>query len=122
MFSQRKGIMKSNDSLGIIEKLDPKQGYFILQNFWPVFKFHQILGLFPCKKVRSENGQIKLITMKTWVSILLILSWMLLLIIPTVAIQLYFEMRLSKHIEPIVPKTSSKADVRTHFYDNHFIR
>ena len=101
--------MKStNDPTEIFGKTESEEGYFILHNFWPVFKFHQILGLFPCKKVSNELGQTQLQPMKTWVSILLFFTWMLFLIVPPVGTQMYFEMKLA----PIISNTTYKTDVR----------
>ena len=68
----------------------PKQ-FFILQDFWPVLKFCQIMGIFPCKKVTDENGFINLKPMKTWLLILLWLSWSLIFLIPIIGILIYLE-------------------------------
>ena len=70
--------------------MTPKQ-FFILQDFWPVLKFCQIMGIFPCKKVTDENGFINLKPMKTWLLILLWLSWSLIFQIPIIGIMIYLE-------------------------------
>ena len=113
--------MKStNDPTEIFGKTESKEGYFILHNFWPVFKFHQILGLFPCKKVSNELGQTQLQPMKTWMTILLFFTWMLFLIVPPVGTQMYFEMKLSNRIAPIISNTTYKTDVRP-YSNNHYL-
>ena len=112
--------MKSTDDpTEIFGKTESKEGYFILHNFWPVFKFHQILGLFPCKKVSNDLGQTQLQPMKTWVSILLFFTWMLFLIVPPVGTQMYFEMKLSNGIAPIISNTTDKTDVRA-YSNSHY--
>ena len=68
----------------------PKQ-FFILQDFWPVLKFGQIMGIFPCKKVTDENGFINLKPMKTWLLILLWFSWSLISQTPIIGIMIYLE-------------------------------
>ena len=65
--------------------------FFILQDFWPVLKFCQILGIFPCKKVTDENGGIKLIPMKTWMVFLLFFTCSLILNAPSIGIMIYLE-------------------------------
>ena len=65
--------------------------FFILQDFWPVLKFCQIIGIFPCKKVTDENGFINLKPMKTWLLILLWLSWSLIFQTPIIGIMIYLE-------------------------------
>ena len=50
-------------------------GFFILQNFWPLFKFFQILGFFSCKKFTNEAGVIQLRPMKIWMSIICLSTW-----------------------------------------------
>ena len=113
--------MKSaNNPTEIFGKTESKEGYFILHNFWPVFKFHQILGLFPCKKVSNELGQTQLQPMKTWMTILLFFTWMLFLIVPPVGTQMYFEMKLSNRIAPIISNTTYKTDVRP-YSNNHYL-
>ena len=114
--------MKStNDPTEIFGKTESKEGYFILHNFWPVFKFHQILGLFPCKKVSNELGQTQLQPMKTWMTILLFFTWMLFLIVPPVGTQMYFEMKLSNRIAPIISNTTYKTDVRPYSNNHYFM-
>ena len=68
----------------------PKQ-FFILQDFWPLLKLYQIMGVFPCKKVTDENGCINLTPMKTWMVILLWLIWSLIFAAPYIGIMMYLE-------------------------------
>ena len=34
----------------MLDQESPKNDFFILQDFWPIFNVFQILGLFPCTK------------------------------------------------------------------------
>ena len=68
----------------------PKQ-FFILQDFWPLLKLYQIMGVFPCKKVTDENGCINLAPMKTWMVISLWLTWSLIFAAPYIGIMMYLE-------------------------------
>ena len=65
--------------------------FFILQDFWPVLKLCQIMGLFPCKKVTDENGCINLKPMKTWMLFLLYSTCSLILQAPVYGILIYLE-------------------------------
>ena len=68
---------------------ESRTGFFILQNFWPVFKFFQILGVFPCKKVTDENGVIQLQPMKASMSIMLFSTWWVVFQLPPIGFFLY---------------------------------
>ena len=68
----------------------PKQ-FFILQDFWPLLKLYQIMGVFPCKKITDENGCINLTPMKTWMVIMLWLIWSLIFAAPYIGISMYLE-------------------------------
>ena len=70
--------------------MTPKQ-FFILQDFWPLLKLYQIMGVFPCKKVTDENGCINLAPMKTWMVISLWLTWSLIFAAPYIGIMMYLE-------------------------------
>ena len=59
-----------------------KEESFILQDFWPVLKIFQYLGLFPCKKVTNENGTVQLQPMKLWIAIIAAFIWFLIVAIP----------------------------------------
>ena len=59
-----------------------KEESFILQDFWPVLKIFQYLGLFPCKKITDENGTIQLQPMKLWKSIMAAFIWFLIILLP----------------------------------------
>ena len=65
--------------------------FFILQDFWPLLKLFQIMGIFPCKKVTDENGCINLKPMKTWMLVLLFTAQYLILQGPTIGIMVYLE-------------------------------
>ena len=60
----------------------PKNYFFILQDFWPVFKVFQILGLFPWKKETNENGTIQLKPIRWWIPVVKILGLSLLMHLP----------------------------------------
>ena len=61
----------------------PTKGeFFILQDFWPVLKIFQYLGLFPCQKITDENGAIQLQPMKLWKSIMAAFIWFLIILLP----------------------------------------
>ena len=60
-----------------------KEESFILQDFWPVLKIFQYLGIFPCKKVTNENGTVQLQPMKLWKVLLAELIKILILTLPT---------------------------------------
>ena len=79
--------MKSNNTIDIPSRIKSTKKYFILHNFWPILKFLQVLGLFPCKKVSDENGLIRLQPMKTWFSITLFFTWTFILVSPPMGIQ-----------------------------------
>jgi hypothetical protein len=68
----------------------PKQ-FFILQDFWPLLKFCQIMGIFPCKRITDENGCANLKPMKTWMLVLLWLTWSFILPAPYIGIMIYLE-------------------------------
>ena len=70
---------------------ESRTGFFILQNFWPVFKLFQILGVFPCKKVTDENGVIQLQPMKKWMSIIFFSTWWVIFIAIIQGIFFYLE-------------------------------
>ena len=81
--------MKSNNTIDIPGRIESTKNYFILHNFWPILKFLQVLGLFPCKKVSDENGLVRLQPIKTWFSITLFFTWTLILVSPPMGIQSY---------------------------------
>ena len=58
----------------IMDQESPINHFFILQNFWPLFKFFQILGFFPCKKVMDEKGVMELKPIRWWISVIKILG------------------------------------------------
>ena len=75
---------------------------FVLQNFWPILKVFQILGLFPCKKVIEENGSIQLKPIKFWISISLLSTWALILSLPSVSIIFYLKTNHSEVIDLLI--------------------
>jgi hypothetical protein len=85
--------MRSNGIIDILGRIELTKNYFILHNFWPILKFLQVLGLFPCKKVRDENGLVRLQPMKTWISITLFFTWSLILAGPPMGIQSYLHIK-----------------------------
>ena len=66
-----------------------KEESFILQDFWPVLKIYQYLGLFPCKKVTHENGTVQLQPMKLWKAILAELIKILIVTLPILGNNLF---------------------------------
>lgn len=85
--------MRSNGTIDIPGRIESTKNYFILHNFWPILKFLQVLGLFPCKKVSDENGLIRLQPMKTWFSITLFFTWTLILTSLPMGIQSYLHIK-----------------------------
>ena len=85
--------MRSNGIINIPGRIESTKNNFILHNFWPILKFLQVLGLFPCKKVSDENGLIRLQPMKTWFSITLFFTWTLILTSPPMGIQSYLHIK-----------------------------
>ena len=41
-----------------LDQESPTNNFFILKDFWPIFKVFQILGIFPCQKETNEKGTI----------------------------------------------------------------
>ena len=66
----------------MLDQEPEKEESFILQDFWPVLKIFQYLGLFPCKKVIDENGTGQLQPMKFWISVMAAFIWFLIATIP----------------------------------------
>ena len=86
--------------------MEPKQ-FFILQDFWPLLKLYQIMGVFPCKKVTDENGCINLTPMKTWMVIMLWLIWSLIFAAPYIGISMYLEYDSSLITATVASSTTS---------------
>ena len=84
----------------------PKQ-FFILQDFWPLLKLYQIMGVFPCKKVTDENGCINLKPMKTWMVVLLFLLWTLIFAAPYMGIMMYLESNSALITATVASSTTS---------------
>ena len=51
-------ILSPKPETPMLDQGTPKSNFFILQDFWPVFKVFQILGIFPCQKETNEKGTI----------------------------------------------------------------
>ena len=67
------------------------------------------MGIFPCKRVTDENGCINLKTMKTWMLILLWLTWSLIFSAPYIGIMIYLE----SDSELITATVASSQDSQT---------
>ena len=85
-----------------IETIDKTSSeFFILQDYWILFKLFQIMGIFPWKKGTNENGTIQLRPMKLCLSILLLSILCVILLVPQgriVFIVVFF------HVYHIVPE------------------
>ena len=68
----------------MLDQKSEKEESFILQDFWPVLKIYQYVGLFPCKKVTNENGTVQLQPVKLWISIMATFVWFLIVILPPI--------------------------------------
>ena len=53
-------VLSTKPETPMLDQESPTNTFFILQDFWPVFKVLQILGFFPCKKETDEKGAIHL--------------------------------------------------------------
>jgi hypothetical protein len=51
----------------MLDQEPPTNDFFILQDFWPVFKLLEIFGLFPCRKEINEKGGIQLKPIRWWI-------------------------------------------------------
>ena len=75
-------VVSTEPNTPMLNQRPAKEEPFILQDFWPVLKIFQYLGLFPCKKVTSENGTVQLQPMKLWISVMAAFIWVLIITIP----------------------------------------
>ena len=75
-------ILSQKPETPMLDQETPKNNFFILQDFWPVFKVFQILGLFPCQKETNEKGTIQLKSIGWWISVIKIFGVSTLLILP----------------------------------------
>ena len=64
-------VLSTKPETPMLDQESPKNDFFILQDFWPVFKFFQILGLFPCKKETDEKGAIHLKPIGWWIPVII---------------------------------------------------
>ena len=100
----------------------PKNYFFILQDFWPVFKVFQILGLFPCKKETNENGTIQLKPIRWWIPVVKFLGLLLLMYLPLGLLYGYLNSsskEVSAYFIDFVNRLHSKNSARnylTHFF------
>ena len=75
-------VVSTEPNTPMLNQRPPKEETFVLQDFWPVLKIYQYVGLFPCKKVTNENGTVQLQPMKLWISIMAAFIWFLIAVIP----------------------------------------
>ena len=75
-------IVSTEPNTPMLNQRPAKEEAFMLQDFWPVLKIYQSVGLFPCKKVIDENGTVQLQPMKLWKAILAELIKILILSLP----------------------------------------
>ena len=66
----------------MLDQEPPTNDFFILQDFWPVFKLLEIFGLFPCRKEINEKGGIQLKPIRWWIPTKKILGLSTLLFLP----------------------------------------
>ena len=106
----------------MLNQESPKNDFFILQDFWPVFKVFQILGLFPCKKETNENGTIQLKPIRWWIPVVKILGLSLLMYLPLGLLGGYLyssSKEVSAYFIDLEKKLHSKNSARkyvTHFF------
>ena len=67
-------VLSTKPETPTLNQDSPKNDFFILQDFWPVFKFSQILGFFPCKKETDEKGAIHLKPIRWWILVIKVLG------------------------------------------------
>ena len=75
--SETPEVVCTEPNTPMLNQRPAKEEPFILQDFWPVLKIFQYLGLFPCKKVTNENGTVRLQPVKLWISIMAAFIWFL---------------------------------------------
>ena len=75
-------VLSTEPETPMLDQESPTNKFFILQDFWPVFKFFQILGGFPCKKETDEKGGIQLQQIRWWILAIKLFGWLTLLIPP----------------------------------------
>ena len=75
-------VLCTDPKTPMLDQESTKNDFFILQDFWPIFKVFQILGLLPCKRETNEKGAIQLKPIKWWIPVLKILGLVILLNLP----------------------------------------
>ena len=83
-------VLSTKPATPMLVQESPKNDFFILQDFWPVFNVFQIFGLFPCKKETNEKGTIQLKPIRWWISVIKIVGLLglsTLLILPKAILQ-----------------------------------
>ena len=63
-------VLSTKPETPVLDQESPTNNFFILQDFWPVFNFFQILGFFPCKKETDEKGAIHLKPIRWWIPVI----------------------------------------------------
>ena len=81
-------VLSTKPETPTLNQDSPKNDFFILQDFWPLFKFSQILGFFPCKKEMDEKGAMELKPIRWWISVIRILGLSIFVTIPRVLLGL----------------------------------
>ena len=82
--SETPEVVCTEPNTTMLNQRPAKEEPFILQDFWPVLKIYQYVGLFPCKKVTNENGTVQLQPVKLWISIMATFVWFLIVILPPI--------------------------------------
>ena len=80
-------VLSTKPETPTLNQDSPKNDFFILQDFWPLFKFSQILGFFPCKKEMDEKGAMELKPIRWWISVIRILGLSIFKTIPRVLLE-----------------------------------
>ena len=82
LFTKPIEVICTEPETPMLNQESPKNDFFILQDFWPVFKVFQIFGLFLCKKETNEKGTIQLKPIRWWISVIKIVGLAIILILP----------------------------------------
>ena len=116
-------VLSTKPETPTLNQDSPKNDFFILQDFWPLFKFSQILGFFPCKKEMDEKGAMELKPIRWWISVIRILGLSIFVTIPRVLLGLLLSSSeeasdyINNEFLPRVFLSNSARSYVTHFFE-----